>query len=100
MLFSINGGSMGIYDKNQHQRSSQAIVDSVEEQLSKHQPPEVKETYDRLLSKGYNDQDARRLIGLAVENESFMIVVHHEVFDLARYVATLRNLPRLPFNHA
>ncbi|MEO5362785.1 MAG: hypothetical protein H7838_04080 [Magnetococcus sp. DMHC-8] len=87
-------------DKDKHLISSQALLDSVDYQLQKSQPPEARETYDRLLSQGYSDRDARQLIGLAVENESFMIRFHHEIFDLARYVATLRNLPRLPFSHA
>jgi hypothetical protein len=87
-------------DKIKHIRATQSIMDSVDEQLSRMSPPEAKETYDRLLAQGYSDRDARQLIGSAVANESFMILMHHELFDLARYIATLRNLPRLPRCHA
>ncbi|MBF0185232.1 MAG: hypothetical protein HQM06_12715 [Magnetococcales bacterium] len=87
-------------EKSKFLRSSQAVMDSVDDQLRKSHPPEVKETYFRLCSQGFSDQDARQLIGKAVANESFMILVHHDVFDLARYIATLRNLPRLPLSHA
>ncbi|WP_130470731.1 hypothetical protein [Candidatus Magnetaquicoccus inordinatus] len=87
-------------ERNKFLRSSQAVLDSVDDQLRKSNPPEVQETYQRLCAQGYSDQDARQLIGAAVANESFMILVHHDVFDLARYVATLRNLPRLPLSHA
>ncbi len=75
-------------------------MDSVDEQLRKNHPPETKETYDRLLSQGYGDQDARRLIASAVASESFMVLTHEERFDLARYIATLRNLPRVPTSYA
>ena len=87
-------------DKNKHIRSNQSALDSVDDQLRKSQPPETRETYNRLLAQGYSDMDARQLIGSVVANESFMILIHHELFDLARYVATLRNLPRLPQCHA
>ncbi|MBF0400598.1 MAG: hypothetical protein HQL80_06325 [Magnetococcales bacterium] len=80
-------------------RSDQAILDSVDDQLRKNHPHETRETYERLLSHGYSDKDARQLIGSAVANESFMILAHQEFFDLARYVATLRNLPRLPYRY-
>lgn len=91
---------MGINEKIKDLRSGQAVMDSVDEQLRKNSPPETKETYNRLRAQGYSDEDARRLIGSAVSNESFMILIHHELFDLARYVATLKNLPRLPYSHA
>ncbi len=91
---------MGIYSDNKLLRSAQSIMDSVDEQLLKNNPPEARETYDRLFSQGYSDQDVRHLIGSAVANESFMILMHGEVFDMARYIATLRNLPRLPLSHS
>ena len=91
---------MEMNDKIKHIRAAQSVMDSVDEQLSKMSPPEAKETYDRLLAQGYSDRDARQLIGSAVANESFMILMHGEVFDLARYTATLRNLPRLPLSHS
>ena len=79
---------------------NRSILNTVDNQLRRNSPPEVKETYARLLSQGYSDKDARQLIGSAFSIESFMILMHHELFDLARYVATLRNLPRLPYSHA
>ncbi|MBF0184833.1 MAG: hypothetical protein HQM06_10655 [Magnetococcales bacterium] len=83
-------------EKHIYFRSSQSVLDSVDYQLRTSQPPEVKETYRRLCSQGYSDQDARKLIATAVANESFMIQVHHDQFDRARFVAMLRNLPRIP----
>ncbi len=71
-------------------------MDSVDEQLRNDHPPETKQTYNRLRSQGYSDQDARQLIASVVASESFMVITHGEKFDLARYTATLRNLPRMP----
>ncbi|MBF0095977.1 MAG: DUF1841 family protein [Magnetococcales bacterium] len=82
---------------NRHNlHSNQAVMESVDQQLRTSQPPEVRETYRRLCAQGYSDQDARQLIATVMANESFMIQVHHDAFDRARYVAMLRNLPRIP----
>lgn len=75
-------------------------MDSVDEQLRNNHPPETKQTYNRLLSYGFSDQDARQLIASAVASESFMVLTHEEMFDLARYTATLRNLPRVPSSYS
>jgi hypothetical protein len=98
--YTLFHGGKNCMEKSKFLRSSQAVMDSVDDQLRNSNPPEVTETYRRLCAQGYSDQDARQLIGTAVANESFMILVHHDVFDRARYVATLRNLPRLPRSHA
>ena len=79
-----------------NKQANQAIMKAVDNQLHGPDLPEVKETYDRLFAQGYNDQETRRLIGAALSAETFMILKHKEPFDRARYVATLRNLPRLP----
>ncbi|MEI2610118.1 MAG: hypothetical protein V9G20_15960 [Candidatus Promineifilaceae bacterium] len=38
-------------------------LEIVENQLRDNSPPETKVTYDRLLAKGYSDQEARELMG-------------------------------------
>ena len=90
---------MGIHADRNIARSVGTAMDAVDEQLRTNHPPETKQTYNRLLSQGYSDQDARRLIASVVASESFMVLTHDERFDLARYTATLRNLPRVPLSY-
>lgn len=71
------------------------ILNSLDDQMAHRDPPETKETYDRLISQGFSDQDARKMISIAIATESMMVLKHKEPFDRARFVATLRDLPRL-----
>ena len=48
-----------------------AILETVENQLRDNDPPETRQTYERLVSAGYSDQEARELIGALVSTEIF-----------------------------
>ncbi len=76
--------------------AGQAILTGVDNQLRDNEPPETRETYDRLRSKGFSDKEARRLIGVALSCETFMILKHGDSYNHARYAANLHNLPNLP----
>jgi len=39
-----------------------AILEAVDNQLRDSNPPEAKETYDRLIASGISDKEARRLL--------------------------------------
>lgn len=60
-------------------------------------PPETKETYDRLIADGISDQEARRLIGCVVSSEIFDVLKQQQPFDHARFVKALKKLPKLPW---
>lgn len=72
------------------------ILEIVEEQLKSLDPPETKQTYDRLISSGVSDEEARRLLGCAVANEIYYILKDEQLFDHARFVEALNGLPKLP----
>ena len=72
-------------------------LEIVENQLRDNSPPETKVTYDRLLAKGYSDQEARELIGAAVSVEIYDVLKSNKPFDEARYIKALRRLPKLPW---
>jgi hypothetical protein len=72
-----------------------AIMEVVENQLRNLDPPETKQTYDRLLAEGHDDQEARRLIGCVVVQESFSILKRKEPFDAERYAEALSRLPAM-----
>ena len=72
------------------------ILEVVENQLRDGDPPETKQTYDRLVSEGHSDEDAKRLIGCVVSAEVFDILKKQEAFNPERFVQALNNLPSIP----
>jgi len=75
-----------------------AIMEVVENQLRDLDPPETKQTYDRLLAEGISAEEARRLIGCIIASEIFYILKDEKAFDLAKYIKALSDLPELPFD--
>ncbi len=74
-----------------------AIMEVVTNQLRDRDPPETKETFDRLLAEGHDEQEAKRLIACVVSSEIFDILKNDEPFDLKRYTKALARLPTLPW---
>ena len=74
-----------------------AIIEVVENQIKSLDPPETKETYDRLLEIGHSDEKAKELIGVVVSSEIFDIMKKKEPFNKERFVKALNKLPDLPF---
>lgn len=75
-----------------------AIMEVVDNQLRDLDPPETKQTYDRLLAEGVSVEEVRRLIGCVVASEIFDMLKHEKPFDLGRYIKALSDLPKLPFD--
>jgi len=72
------------------------ILEIVKTQLKNLDPPETKQTYDRLISSGIFDKEAMRLLGCAVANEIFHVLKDKQPFDRVRFVEALDKLPELP----
>jgi len=72
------------------------ILEIVENQLRENNPPATKETLDRLVTAGYTNEEARRLIGCVVTKEVFDVWKNMEPYDEERYAGALRRLPELP----
>jgi hypothetical protein len=79
-----------------NKRLNKAILEVVENQLRDLNPPETKETFDRLIEEGYSEEQARTLIGFVVTSEIFDILKYLKPYNHERYVAALRRLPELP----
>lgn len=75
----------------------QEILKIVNNQLKSLDPPETKQTYERLVADGISDQEARRLIGCVVSSEIFDVLKQQQPFDCARFVKALNKLPKLPW---
>ena len=74
-----------------------AILEVVDNQISGNDPPQTRQTYQRLIASGLEESEARRLIGCVVVSEVFDILKKGETFNLERFVAALARLPKLPW---
>ncbi|NIQ94805.1 MAG: hypothetical protein GWN87_11785 [Desulfuromonadales bacterium] len=78
------------------QRLKSAVIQVVDNQLSSNEPPETRETLNRLLSEGFSEQEAKELIGTVVVAEVFHVMNEGKEFDAARYAEALDRLPERP----
>jgi hypothetical protein len=69
----------------------------IKNQMEENNPPETNETYKRLTKEGYNDFEAKQLIGQCVAVELFHVFKHSQPFDQERFVKNLKQLPKKPF---
>ncbi len=73
-----------------------AILEVVENQLENNDPPETRQTYERLIREGHSEEDAKKLIGAVVAVEMFSIMKHQKPFDETQFIAALNRLPKIP----
>lgn len=81
---------------NNNQRLKTAIIEVVEKQMDSNDPPEIRQTFERLISEGYSENEAKELIGNVVVLEVFEVLKEGKPFDIKRYVSALNELPELP----
>ena len=74
-----------------------AILEAVDNQIRDNNPPEVKQTYQRLRASGISDLDARKYIGCALTEEMTNILNKNELYNSERYLKNLAKLPVLPW---
>ena len=79
-----------------HLMSREMIMEIVENQMRDGNPPETKQTYDRLIAMGYSDEDAKMLIARVVVIELFGMLKDTEPFNTERFVEGLNQLPEVP----
>lgn len=75
-----------------------AIMEIVETQMLERNPPETKQTYDRLCAEGFSEAEAKRLLGCVVTSEIFEVLKQGEPYDPVRYTKALAQLPKLPWD--
>ena len=74
----------------------EAIHGVVENQLRSGDPPETRQTFDRLVADGLDTEEAHRLIGCVVKSEIFGVIKNGGAPSKARFVTALHRLPKLP----
>jgi predicted Zn-dependent peptidase len=76
----------------------QQIFEIIDNQIKSNDPPETKQTLDRLIKLGYSTKEAKMLIGQCLANEIYDILKYKTPFNLDRYVKNLNKLPEEPFD--
>ena len=68
------------------------ILEVVENQLRDGDPPETRQTLERLLAAGYSRQQAVEMIGSVVVDEIWVVLHDKKPFDRERFVGLLEKL--------
>ncbi len=75
-------------------RINSAIIKVVDTQIETNDPPETKQTFERLISEGFSETTAKELLGTVVIAEVFGVLKEGKPFDIDRYVTALNKLPK------
>jgi hypothetical protein len=73
-----------------------AVLEIIDNQLRDNDPPEVRQTLDRLIAGGFTEARARLYMGAAVLFEMNEVLRTRAPYQKDRYVAILKRLPELP----
>ena len=68
----------------------------VKNQLRMNEPPETKQTYDRLIKEGFPKDEVMRQLAVVVAAEMFDVMKNKETFNQERYIKRLNDLPKEP----
>ncbi len=79
---------------NPHLRA--AFLEVVDNQLRDNDPPETKETLNRLMAEGHSEEEAKELIAQVVVVEAYDIMKTKTTFNRERFVRNLKALPQEP----
>ncbi len=76
----------------------QSVLEGVENQIRDNDPPETRQTVERLMAEGYRAAEARQLVATAVVVELFHITRDREPFNRERFLWNLAHLPKTPWD--
>ncbi len=71
-------------------------MDVVDNQIRNDDPPETRQTFNRLISQGISEEDAKIYIGQAVCVEIWDIMRNRKEFNKERFIRNLKRLPEEP----
>lgn len=77
-------------------RAQAAILEIVDNQLRDDDPPEARQAFERMVRKGYSEEEAKRRIALLVAGGIFDVMKSERDFNFEGYVEELKRLPELP----
>ncbi len=75
------------------QMALETLLEVVDNQIRDNEPPETRITLERLISEGFSEIDAKKLIAGAVTTELFGMLKKSESYNQGRYIKALKSLP-------
>lgn len=78
-------------------KAGEIILEVVENQINDNNPPQVKETFDRLRKMGFSRKESKEYIACAFSVELFDVMKYGKEMDYERYFTNLENLPEMPW---
>jgi hypothetical protein len=74
------------------------LFEVIDNQIRANDPPETRQTLDRLMKEGNTREESLKLIGCALVNEIYDVMKSETPFNAARYISNLKRLPELPWD--
>ena len=81
-----------------NEKLREQIFEIIKNQLRDNNPPETKNTYDRLIKNGFDDFQTRQMIGQCLAVELFDVIKFGKPYNNERYIKNLIALPKEPFD--
>ena len=75
------------------QQRVESFISEVENQLDSNNPPEVKQTFDRLIAEGITIEDAKMYLANAMSIINLISSMINKPFDTQLYIDNLYLLP-------
>jgi hypothetical protein len=82
--------------KKSNPHLKESLMDVVDNQIRNDDPPETRQTFNRLISQGISEEDAKIYIGQAVCVEIWDIMRNRKEFNKERFIRNLKRLPEEP----
>ena len=76
------------------EQTRKMFLEVVNTQIRDNNPPETKQTLDRLISEGFSEKEAKQMIACVAVSEIYNVLQKKQEFDLTRYIAALNRLPQ------
>jgi hypothetical protein len=73
----------------------EAVFEAINNQIENNDPPETKQTYDRLMKEIKNHDEVMEYLGVVMRSEILDILESKKPFNRKRYVERLNRLPDL-----
>jgi predicted secreted Zn-dependent protease len=73
--------------------AGEAVCEAINNQIQGNNPPETKQTYDRLMKEIKNHDEVMKYIGVVMMAEILDILKSKKPFNKERYIERLNKLP-------
>jgi len=73
--------------------SEEAVLKEIKDQIENNDPPETKQTYNRLMKEIKNHDEVMEYLGVVMRSEILEILISKKPFNRKRYVERLNRLP-------